>query len=555
VNRRRLTSSVAVSLLALASISACSSSSSSSSNTSASSSSNASAISSSDASAGTASGSSSQGPAKPIDMLTIASTPVKLLDAGQDYSFPDSSIQVLGLESLTQTSPDGKVEPALASSISNPSPTTYIYTLRSGVKFWDGSPLTPHDVVDSIQRYMKPDSQLSQYISSVKSVAASGANMVTITLKYPDSRWPYISAYATPVVEAAFAAAHPKDLGAPGVLTMGTGPYQFTKFVANKEIDLVANPNWWGGKVAVQKLNIPLLTDSSAIALALRAGSVDGYLSRGEDFTQFAHIPGTTLTVKPGSSVFYLSFNTNQGPWSDIHVRRAVAHLINRDQIIKGAIGGYGDAIDTLLPTSILESAVGTASAASFTNSYAKYPYDLAAAKKEMALSKSPNGFSDTLPIYPGGESSGVAQIVKQQLQQIGINLQLQQVPFPQWLDYFFGPRNKIGMVSLQYGGISYPSYYYALMLDSANAVPQGSNSADYLNKQVDGYLSDATKASSAQQSIASLQKVAGAEATDLPYIPLYSEREGLVLKNGFTYDNFTNFYQLTPWATHIQQG
>lgn len=478
---------------------------------------------------------------------------MKLLDTVKDFAYPDTSVvQRLGIEGLMQMGSNGKLEPELASSVSNPDPITYVYTIRSGVKFWDGQTMTADDVVASLNRDRASASQLAQFYTSVASVTKTGTDQVTVKLKTPDTAWPFESALATPVVEAKFAAAHSSDIGAAGVMNMGTGPYEFVSFAPNSKVVLKANPNWWGGKLTVQNLTIDFLSTSSATALALRSGQIDGYITRGEDLSPYKNIPGITLTTAPGSTPMYMAMNVATGPWSDVHVRKAVADLVDRTAIIKAASGGYGTPLNTLLPATLLASLADSSQQKEFNSSYQKYDYSLAAAKQEMAQSKYPNGFSATWPVYPSSDDQALAQIMANNLKQIGINITIKQEPWDQFLAGYYGPRDKIGVISLTYGGATSPTYYYDLFLNSANAHEQGSNTSNFNDEQADALLKQAAKATSSAAELTALEGLAKIEGEQVPYIPLYTQDDGLALSSKYKMTGFSDYWQERPWAVDI---
>lgn len=488
-----------------------------------------------------------------ISTLTFGIQPVKLLNEGTDYAYPDSLLQGLGVEQLMRLDTAGKPVPSLASSVTHPAPTTYVYTLRHGVKFWDGAPLTTADVISSLHTYMQPQSQLFAFDSQIASVTAPTSDTVKIVLKSPDINWLTQSAFTTPIVEAKFAAQHSSDLGAPGVLNMGTGPFEFKNFIAGKEVQMTANPHWWGGAVKTKNLDFQIFTSTSDIAEALRAGSIDGYISRGEDFSQYKNIPGYTLTTAPGTTPTFISVNTKTGPWSDVHVRRALAYLVNRPELIQAAMGGYATPLDTLAPKAFL-SAVGTpAQVASFTSSYQKYPYSVADAKKQMAESKYPKGFNTSWTIGTDPGQSQLAQGVSDQLQKVGINVSIHQVPDAQWLALYYGPKSKIQMTSVGYGSV-WAGYLYTLTMSSKYATQNGSNTSDYTNPAVDAALVAANQAPSNARSLAELQTVAQAMARDVPYVVVYTPDIGVVLNSKFEYHDlsYSAVGSFEPWATNI---
>ena len=110
-----------------------------------------------------------------------------------------ASVVFLGMEPLVRYDAQGRLQPALASSFSIPNPTTYVYNLRKGVKFWDGTPLTAADVIYSLQRSASKEggSQLATFFGSVASMKATGPSQVTIKLKGPNPFFRYSLAVTT----------------------------------------------------------------------------------------------------------------------------------------------------------------------------------------------------------------------------------------------------------------------------------------------------------------------------------------------------------------------
>ena len=180
-----------------------------------------------------------------IPLLTIGSTfPVPTLDMARNgYA---RNITQLALDTLMKFGPDGQVEPDLASSVTQPNAVTYVYHLRHGVKFWDGSDLTSADVVYSLDYQRAIGSAQSYFFASVKSIAASGPDAVVVTLTHPDASWQYGPPYLG-IFEMKFAEAHKAKFGQPGVLLMGSGPWEVQSLDPTTGAELTANPNWWGG--------------------------------------------------------------------------------------------------------------------------------------------------------------------------------------------------------------------------------------------------------------------------------------------------------------------
>jgi peptide/nickel transport system substrate-binding protein len=121
---------------------------------------------------------------KPVPSVVWATNrDVISLDPLSSYGYPEFTADSLMCESLLRQAPDGSLQPGLA-TISNPSPTTMVFTLRPGVTFWDGHPVTPADVIYSLERQMNPKlgGIYSAVFNRVQSITATGSNRVTITL-------------------------------------------------------------------------------------------------------------------------------------------------------------------------------------------------------------------------------------------------------------------------------------------------------------------------------------------------------------------------------------
>src|SRR5262249_59386 len=117
--------------------------------------------------------------------------------------------------------PDGKVEPNLAQSVKQPNPFTYIYALRRGVKFWDGSELTSDDVVNALNYQRYPQFTVAPRFASVRSIVARDRYTVVVTLKHRDASWIYKLAWTGQIFEKKFADEHKGTMGNPGVGIMG----------------------------------------------------------------------------------------------------------------------------------------------------------------------------------------------------------------------------------------------------------------------------------------------------------------------------------------------
>ncbi len=365
-----------------------------------------------------------------IPLLTIGGVGgVTTLDMTKTDANGD--IDDLTLDSLLKLGPNGQIEPYLATSWAQPNPVTYVYHLRHDVTFWDGTELTAADAAYSLNTERAPGSVAALGFSSVKSVAADGPYTVVVTLSHPDASWQYsLGDYNARIFEMKFAEAHKGTFGQPGTLVMGSGPWEIDSLDPTTGAELSANPNWWGGQVPIQHISYKFFSTETSEALAFRAGEVN-FAGVG-DPRSFASTSGAKLLTTPSCEEGLLGMNTQDPPWNDVHVRRAVAYALDRPNIIT-ANGGYATAIDTLIPPQTLLTIASQSQVDGLLKSLPLYPNDLAKAKAEMAQSTELHGFSTVLLGYNSGDIINVEQVIISELQKIGINLHIMDDSIAAW--------------------------------------------------------------------------------------------------------------------------
>ena len=261
--------------------------------------------------------------------------------------------------SLVQEGPlafgdDLSLIPAVADPGSRPIDTTYKYTMRDGVTFGDGSPLTPDDVVASFQFHMKPKSgsQLAAFFSSVDSVEATGANEVTVKLKAPNVQFQYTPAHmAGFIFKKSQLEEFPEDIGTPDALPLGTGPYKLVEFSPADRVVLEARDDYWGPKPVVKRIVFSSIPDRQTRLLAMQNGDIDGTFDLAiSDIDQWKSLGNVDVITAPSLGVFMLTMDQSAPPFDDIHVRKAVAYAIDRDGLVQALLKGNGEPATALNP-------------------------------------------------------------------------------------------------------------------------------------------------------------------------------------------------------------
>ena len=373
-------------------------------------------------------------------------------------------------EGLTRINQNAEVLPALADSwIISSDGLTYTFSLRRGVKFHDGAAFDSSDVVFSLERATAENSTNAQkaLFSAITSVEAQGKNIVVVKLKTPTGNFLFNMGWGDAVIVDSASAGSNKSK------PIGTGPFTFKRWVKGDRIELGQNPNYWGKKPALKTATFKIIPDPAAAVAALMAGDVDAFANfpAPEMAAQFQSDPSFTVKVGSTEGETILSTNNQQKPFNDLLVRQAIAHALNKQEIIDGAMFGFGTPIGTHFAPHH----------AAYVDLTGTYPHDLVKAKQLLAEAGYPNGFKATLKLPPPSYARRGGEIIAAQLRKVGIELEIIPVQWAQWLDQVF--KNKdfdLTIVShtepMDIGIYTRPKYYFQYRNAGFNAVIESLN-------------------------------------------------------------------------------
>lgn len=357
-------------------------------------------------------------------------------------------------EGLVRLSQAGEVEPLLATGWEvSADGRTYTFTLADGVAFHDGAALTAADVVWSFQRVTAEGTTnpFAAQMAVVESVAASDEATVVVTLSRPSNRWLFDIAGQVGIV---------LDEGATdlGTAPNGTGPFRFERWNRGTSITLVRNDAYWGDPARLAGAEFRYISDPNALNNAMLSGQLDvlsnvqapQLVSVFEGRDEFEVVEGLTT----GEVV--LGMNASRGPLAVREVRQAIRQAIDHRALVDTAWSGFGTLIGSMVPPSDpwYEDRTGD------------LPYDPARARALLEQAGLGAGLSLTMQVPPPGYARASAQFVQAQLRAVGIEVALQNVEFPVWLDRVFGQADyDLTIVAhveprdiVQYGN---PGYYW----------------------------------------------------------------------------------------------
>jgi peptide/nickel transport system substrate-binding protein len=330
-------------------------------------------------------------------------------------------------EGLTRFAPDGTILPALAESWEiAPDGLSWVFNLRDGVSFHDGTPFSAEDVAFSFERAMAEDSTNAQKVlfEGINSVNVIDDVTVEIGLDAPKGSLLFNLAWGDAVIVS------PASAETNTTSPIGTGPFIFSQWVQGDRVELVRYEDYWGEKPALEKVVFRFISDPTAAFSAMMAGDLDAYpvFPAPENLAQFEADPRFSVIVGSTEGETILAMNHTREPFDDPLVRQAIAHAIDRQAIIDGAMFGYGTPIGShFAPHHPAHEDLTALSA-----------YD---PERSMALLEEaghPDGFATTLTLPPPSYARRGGEIVASQLRAVGIEAEIVNVEWAQWLEQVF---------------------------------------------------------------------------------------------------------------------
>lgn len=442
------------------------------------------------------------------------------------YDFTANPVICNITEGLMALNKDGTIYPLLAESFENPDGQTFVYNLRPGVKFHDGSDMTVADVIASIERVRSPAiaSPMEWMFDQVESITETGPMQVTIKLSVPSASFTYVMATTAGHVMPKSLIDSTPDL--PTQEPIGTGPYKFVKWEAGSQVELVKNDAYWQpGKPYFQTAIFKIVPDGTTRVAGLKSGDLTMIRDVPPDQLQIVKdLPDITFQEVVGYSSNQIFMVNNKPPFDDIKVREAVSKAINYDEIMTNLVGDTGvRSIMTTVPPAMEGSA---------ESELTPMPYDVEAAKAALAASSQPNGFTTTLTVdAESGQRVAEAQAVQEMLAAIGIEVEINRIPQPDRITALQTGEYE-GMIFHEWGADFPDANGMLLPLFHSRSIPPQNNGSYYSNPEVDALLdaADQDVTEARYQKIIDAQKLI---AADMPIIWLDHFKWFLPMKAG----------------------
>lgn len=398
-----------------------------------------------------------------------------------------------GLFTLTD---DGKVEPLLATGYTTSEDgLTYTFTLRDGVTFHSGKPLTSAAVKSSIERVLADDSQSARksQLSVISKIDTPDEKTVAVSLTSRSISLPYNLSYVW--------------VYGPGTTNYktaedGTGPYTLGDWKRGSSLSLKRWSDYWGDAAKNKEVVFDYFTDASALSNALLTDQVDIVTSvqSPDALAQFTDNKDFRISEGQSTTKELLAFNDRVAPFDKAEVRKAVYSAIDTTKLLNSIWGDYGTLIGSMVPPSDPW----------YEDLTKVNPYDVALATKELAAAGYADGFAFTLDTPTYDPHPAVAEFLKSELAKVGITVTINSISADEWYSKVF--KDHDFQATLQehvndrdvvwYGN---PDFYWG-----------------YDNPQVTAWVEEAEQASSIDEQTATLKLVNEQIAKDAASAWLY---------------------------------
>ncbi len=320
-------------------------------------------------------------------------------------------------EGLVGRDENADIQPLLAESWNQIDNKTWEFKLRDDVKFHDGSPFDANAVKTNFDRLLDPNVKapragVFKMVSEIKVI-----NDYTVQFILSEPFAPLLSILASH--EGGIIS--PKSIEKFGKNIInepnGTGPFSFKSWTPGKEIVLVKNNQYFGKKAKVDEVIFKIVPEETTRTSMIETG--EAHIAEPLSVTMMDTVNASSAMEVYRSEGFgteYIGFNVEKEPFNDIRVRKAIAHAIEMDSIIKGVFNNVGKKANSLLGSQVF----------GYHEGLKAYEYNLNEAKRLLAEAGYPNGLKTILSTNDVKERISLAEVVQSQLKGIGVDVEIQ---------------------------------------------------------------------------------------------------------------------------------
>jgi peptide/nickel transport system substrate-binding protein len=467
------------------------------------------------------------------------------LDYISAFDYPQNMILSNICESLMRWTPKLTEVPGLAQSVHNPSPTTWIYDLRPGVRFSTGQIMTAADAVFSMERtWNNPNSDWGQIYQNVKSITATGPLQVTVKLTRPDAFFnQYMATSAGVIASEQTIKSEGASYGTQGSLGC-TGPYELGQWIKGQSIELDRFQNYWGTPAKSAHVIFDFISDPSSFTNALLTGEVDGaYLVPPQSYARLRASGVGSLYFGQALTTVNINIDSFSGVLGNVKVRQALSLALDRNGFVKTGLAGVGTVTNEITPQA--------AWAGSTQNQGLPSPAQNISRARQLIKEAGAEGKTVTLATSPIGPDTGILPTALQAAgEEIGLNVVLKTVSPDGYTALFSSSQARKGLDM-------FPETYYLSITDPFDILDNfqtGSfeNDAGYSSQAYDKLVNEATATYNTRQRLAIEAKINKLEVQQVLWIPVAEWPDALFMDRRITGAPTTIAYMYYPWAADV---
>lgn len=425
------------------------------------------------------------------------------------------------------------VIPVLAAGCTASGNTQYKVELKENVYWHDGDEFTASDVIYTVNALKKGESVYSPDVENIKEVDVINRHKVLFTLNRPTVNFEGILSF--PIIKRNTSLEQD-----PGAVPVGTGPYKFTE-KRNNTYTFKKNENWHGGEASDKTVTITLLKDKQSVIYAFEANEADVISGSVLDLTKNTPKGKTLMRDYISRNLTFLGMNDEEGILSLSEVRRAIAYLIDKNEIIERNVYGRGEAVDVpIYPKAWFYdsalSSVEVAADGSYLESilnengwYKKdglYTKDFGSYETELTLSVLVNSENE--------EKTSIAKSISKMLGDNGITVRVKAIPYEKYLG-----KIKDRDFSMFIGEIAMDKN-----MDPAGLVKSGENYFGYKSEETDDILNKMYAARGTEEVISKFGEFAGVFLRDMPFVPLFFRKDAMAYASNLAGFGMPDYYR-----------
>lgn len=425
--------------------------------------------------------------------------------------------------------------PYLAEKIENPNNTTYLITLRKGIKFHDGKPLTSDDVIYTYKSVMDPKlkSPAKYNFEKIKEIKKINAHTLKIKLAEPFA--PFIIALTMCIVPKHIAEKAGEDFYKTPI---GSGPFIYQKASSDKSIILASNPNYFKGKAKFENLIFKVVPDTTVRILEMLKGNIDiaqnsipvTLLDKFKDSKDFK------VSFSPSLNLAYLGLNLSDEILKNDKIRKALAYAIDKKAIINYKFKGKA------------KKAYGLFSPIHwvFNKDVEKYDYDPEKAKKLIKKSGLPTPIKLNYKTSTNKERIEIAKVIINQLNKVGFKVSLKS---NEWGVFFADvKKGNYQIYSLKWPAVPNPDFMYYIF-HTSSLPPNGANRSRLENSKLDNLLDKGRTETNFKKRKKIYAKAQEIITEELPYVFLWHEDNVVIINKrvkGYLVHPLANYQNIT---------